>query len=59
MVKLSLMEDGVRTSKKMEVVDVVAVAGKWRYKVRRPGEIGTYRDKNGVELFQEGNLSFW
>jgi hypothetical protein len=42
----------------MEVIDVVPVAGKWKYKLRRPGEIGTYRE-NGIELFQEGSLSFW
>ena len=58
-VKLSLLENGMRTSKKMEVLEVLPRAGKWWYKVKRPDESVAYRDKLGQETFPEANLSFW
>ncbi|KAF7502684.1 hypothetical protein GJ744_005272 [Endocarpon pusillum] len=61
-VKVSVLEDGVRRPKKMEVAQAELRRNKWKYQIKPVGGGGgesVHQDENGNEWFAEDQLEWW
>lgn len=61
-VKLGVVEDGVRKVKKMEVANRRVVQGRYEYQLRKYGgreEDALYCDENGNDWVREVELNLW
>ena len=60
-VRLPVLENGVRRSKKMIIVKVQQKEGRWMYQVKPFGQQSgpVHKDENGRDWFAESALDFW